>query len=85
MPVVKLNANLRTIAGKREIYLKGSSLIEVITGLVHKAPPLKDAIFEDGEIREHFIITINGHHSTDLAQSINEGDIIAIFPPISGG
>lgn len=85
MPLIKLNANLRSIAGKREEIIEGNTLIEVIKNLIDKHPSFGEAILEDGGVRQHFIITINGHHSTDLAQSVKEDDVIAIFPPISGG
>lgn len=85
MPLIKLNANLRYIAETKEVTVKGKILSEVINNLIRKFPGLKEVILEDGQIREHFIITINGHHSTEFDQSVNENDSIAIFPPISGG
>lgn len=85
MPQIKLNANLRNIAGVKEATVQGKTLIEGISDLIRKFPNLEEVIFEDGQIREHFILTINGHHSTELNQSVNDDDIIAIFPPISGG
>lgn len=85
MPLIKLNANLRIAAKTKEATVQGKTLIEAVNDLVRAYPDLKDVIFEDGHIREHFILTINGHHSTELNQPVDEEDIIAIFPPISGG
>ena len=85
MPQIKLNANLRNIAGVKEATIQGKTLTEAINNLIRKFPDLEEVIFEEGQIREHFILTINGHHSTELNQSVKEEDTIAIFPPISGG
>ena len=96
MPVVKLFANLRNIAGTKELSItppagmlysasQEASLGAVITALIEKVPALDDVILENGQVRPHFVITINGHHETDLDTTITEQDIIAIFPPIAGG
>ncbi len=42
-------------------------------------------ILENGQIRPHFVITINGHNATELDALVTEQDLIAIFPPIAGG
>jgi len=85
MPLVKLNANLRNIAGVKEALVNGQLLSEVITNITGRFPELADAILEEGQIRKHYLITINGHHATEINQSVNDEDVIAIFPPISGG
>ena len=85
MPQVKLFANLRTVASTKELPVTGASLGAVITALIEKIPALDDVILENGQVRPHFVITINGHHETDLDAIITEHDIIAIFPPIAGG
>ena len=85
MPVVKLFANLRNIAGTKELSLTGASLGAVVTALIEKVPALDGVILENGQVRPHFVITINGHHKTNLDVTITEQDIIAIFPPIAGG
>jgi molybdopterin converting factor small subunit len=46
---------------------------------------LNGIIFENREIRPDFVITINGYNATSLGVSVEEQDIIAIFPPIAGG
>ena len=96
MPVVKLFANLRSIAGTKELTImppsgmlrsasRGASLEEVLTELVKQVPSLDGVILENGQVRPHFVITINGHHETGLDVTITKQDIIAIFPPIAGG
>jgi molybdopterin synthase sulfur carrier subunit len=85
MAVVKLFANLRNIAGMKELSITGASLDEVLTELVKRVPGLEGVILENGQVRPHFVITINGHHETGLDVTITKQDIIAIFPPIAGG
>ncbi len=85
MPAIKLYANLRDIAGTKELSVTGSNLGETLDELVRQYPALEGMILEDGQIRPHFVITINGHNATDLEAPVTEDDTIAIFPPIAGG
>ena len=85
MPLVKLYANLRNIAGKKELYITGASLGQALSDLIRQSPALDGVILENGQIRAHFVITINGLNATDLDASVTEEDMIAIFPPIAGG
>ena len=64
---------------------RGASLGEVLNELVKEVPALDGVILEDGQIRPHFVITINGHNATELDVTVTEQDLIAIFPPIAGG
>ena len=83
MIMVKLFANLRKIAGTKEVLVDlkegmgsetGTNLGEVISALI-----------ENGKIRPHVIITINGHPTQAMDAGVTEQDQIAIFPPIAGG
>jgi len=85
MPLVKLYANLRNIAGTKELSITGASLGQVLSELVRQSPTLDGLILENGQIRPHFVITINGLNATDLDASVTQEDMIAIFPPIAGG
>jgi len=85
MPTIKLFANLRTIAGTKELSITGASLGRVLNELEKVVPALDGVILEDGQIRPHFIITINGHNAEELDVTVTEQDLIAIFPPIAGG
>lgn len=85
MTLIKLYANLRTLAGTKEVSITGASLREALTALVQKIPVLDGVILEEGQVRPHFVITINGQHAINLDMTVKEKDIIAIFPPISGG
>ena len=96
MAVVKLYANLREIAGTKELSItpasgmlqpasRGASLGQALTELVRQVPAMDGVILKNGQIRPHFVITINGHNATDLDVPVTEQDLIAIFPPIAGG
>lgn len=96
MPVVKLYANLRELAGTKELSItptsgmlqsasRGASLGQALTELVRQVPAMDGVILKNGQIRPHFVITINGHNATDLDVPVTEQDLIAIFPPIAGG
>ena len=85
MPVVKLYANLRKLAGTKELSIAGATVRGVLSELIRQSPALDGVILENGQARPHFVITINGHNATDLDMSLTEQDTIAIFPPIAGG
>jgi len=85
MPTVKLYANLRKLAGTRELSITGPTLGAVVNVLVRQNPALDGVVLENGQIRPHVVITVNGHNAVDLDASVTEQDVIAIFPPIAGG
>ena len=85
MPTIKLYANLRKIAGTKELLTTGNSLGTVISEMIRRCPALDGVIVENEQIRPYFIITINGHNATSLDIPLLDQDIIAIFPPIAGG
>jgi MoaD family protein len=85
MPIVKLYANLRKLAGTKELIVTESTIGAVLNELVKQSPPLGDVILENGNLRPHIVITLNGHNAVDLNVEVNEQDIVAIFPPIAGG
>ena len=85
MSTIKLFANLRKIAGQKELNITGSTLNTVLRRLVQQRSKLDDVILENGQIRPNIIITLNGKNVTDPNTSVKEEDTIAIFPPIAGG
>jgi molybdopterin synthase sulfur carrier subunit len=85
MPIIKLFANLRNVAGVKEVSIMGTSIGAVVSGLTKWNPALAGHLLENGQIRPHVIITVNGHPTTDMDAMVKEQDQIAIFPPITGG
>jgi molybdopterin converting factor small subunit len=96
LPTIKLFANLRNVAETKELKVsfpsgvlrsasRGTSLRGVLNNLESEIPAQDGVILEDGQIRSHFVITINGHNTMDLNVTVTDDDVIAIFPPIAGG
>ena len=85
MPVVKLYANLRKLAGIKEMSITGSTVRALLSELVDLHSSLRGVILQNEELRQHIVITINGHNAVDLDAPVLEQDIVAIFPPIAGG
>ena len=85
MPTIKLYANLRNLAGTKELSITGATVGAVLNELVKRYPPVGDVILENGGLRQHIVVTLNGHNVTDLNLSVTEQDTVAIFPPIAGG
>ena len=85
MPIIKLFANLRKVAGTKEVSVTEASVGGVVSELVKRYPALAEHLLQDGQIRPHVIITINGNPITDVNIAVTEQDQIAIFPPIAGG
>ena len=85
MPVVKLYANLRKLAGTKELSITGGTVRAVVNELVRQSPPVGDVVVENGALRPHIILTLNGHNIIDLEEPVTEQHVIAIFPPIACG
>jgi MoaD family protein len=85
MPIVKLYANLRKLAGTKELFITGETVSAAVDELVKQNPPLEGVILEGRELRPHIVIMLNGHHVIDLNVSVSAQDVIAIFPPMAGG
>jgi MoaD family protein len=88
MPIVNLYANLRTIAGKKEMSLPGLSIQEVLERLVQEHPGVQGFLLDGEKIRPRLIITLNGrilNPQTCLQTAVSEQDQIGVFPPVAGG
>ena len=85
MPSVKLYANLRKLAGTKEVSIAGDSVGTVLDRLVEANPGLEAILVEKQGLRPHVLVTLNGHNVSELNTQVTEQDVIAIFPPIAGG
>ena len=85
MPTVKLFANLRKLAGTKEVSITGPTLGLVMNELLKQHPNLEGVLLENGNLRPHVLVTLNGHTTNDLSLPVVQQDVIAIFPPIAGG
>ncbi len=85
---IKLFANLREHVGKAKIEADGSDLREVIGILTGKYNGLGELIIKKGKIHPFIHVMVNGISVKDkdgLDTTLNEGDEITLFPPVSGG
>jgi len=85
MPTVKLYANLRKLAGTKEVSIAGDSVGTVLDRLVEANPGLEAILVEKQGLRPHVLVTLNGHNVSELNTQVTEQDVIAVFPPIAGG
>lgn len=84
MPKVTLFANLRKIAGMKEVWVNGENVREVMTALCDRFPDI-EMTKPNMDILWRFIVTVNGHPTWNLDSLVSEHDEIAIFPPLGGG
>jgi MoaD family protein len=85
MPVVKLYANLRKLAGTKEVFIPGATVRAVLNELVKQIPALDGILLQNEGLRPHVVVTLNGHNKIDINMQVQEQDVIAVFPPIAGG
>jgi molybdopterin synthase sulfur carrier subunit len=87
----KLFADLAEVAGRKEIEVEtepDDTVGEALSALVAQHPELEDRIYEAGELRDHINVLRNGtnvHTENGLDTELEDGDELALFPPVSGG
>jgi len=89
----KLFANLAETAGEREVEVDaapGDTFRDALDALFEVHPELEDEIVdEEGEIYDHIRVLRNGEnpfvHQNGFDTTLDEGDELALFPPVSGG
>jgi molybdopterin synthase sulfur carrier subunit len=90
---VRVFGTLRSAVGDRkevEVYLDGrSTLLKVLDRLITAYPSLQEKVFGDGEELQGGVnIFVNGRSVRFLAglnTVLEEGDELALFPPLGGG
>ncbi|WP_135828906.1 ubiquitin-like small modifier protein 1 [Halorussus halobius] len=88
----KLFADLAEIAGGKAVAVDaepGDTVGAALAELVDDHPGLADRIYDaDGDLREHINVLRNGANvraAEGLDTELDEGDELALFPPVSGG
>lgn len=89
----KLFADLAEVAGDREVSVEvepGATVGDALDALFETRPDLADRVLdEDGDVRDSVNLLRNGRNvqtaESGLATELEEGDELALFPPVSGG
>ncbi|MFC6733533.1 MULTISPECIES: ubiquitin-like small modifier protein 1 [unclassified Haladaptatus] len=89
----KLFANLAEAAGEKEPPVDaqpGDTLGDALSALVSQYPALRDELLdEEGNLYDHIRVLRNGRSpfvkNDGLDTVLEEGDELALFPPVSGG
>jgi len=84
MVKVKLFANFREAVGSREIEIEAKTIKELLFSLTERYPKLEEYFSED-RLKDYVHIMVNGKIIEDLATKLKQDDVVAIFPPVSGG
>jgi molybdopterin synthase sulfur carrier subunit len=87
---VKLFANFREVTKNKEVEVnvKGNTVKDVVSALIHDYPKLEPLMFTGEEIKPYVNVLLNGKSVRDhggFTSKVKEGDDIAVFPPVSGG
>lgn len=92
MPVeVKFFANFREIVGQKKITISGGSIQDVLVEIKEEYSDLNSEIFsnaENLELKNFVNIMVNGRRIDMLEGTetkLEDGDTVAIFPPVAGG
>ncbi|ELZ42536.1 MoaD family protein [Halorubrum saccharovorum DSM 1137] len=87
----KLFADLAEIAGGREIDVAaepGDTVDDALEALLETHPDLRDRVLDDGEVADHINVLRNGRNvrrEGGMDATLEAGDELALFPPVSGG
>ena len=88
----KLFADLAEIAGDGVVTVDaapGDTVGDALDALLDARPALRDRVIEDGTVADHINVLRNGrsvrHDEEGLAATLEAGDELALFPPVSGG
>ncbi len=87
---IKFFANFRELAGQKQVLMSAEDVGSLLDKLTSDFQKLKDELYEPGskKLRDTVNILVNGRR-INLLQGMNtplkDGDVVAIFPPVSGG
>ena len=77
------------LAGNKEIDLalkKPIPVKELLATLADRIPSFKSYVRQEGdEVQSFFVILVRGDEVLKLEDLVQEGDVVKVLPPISGG
>ncbi len=81
---------LRQRLGISKLGLEGATAREIVDGLcAYKKPDVEKLILDtEGHVRQHFVLTLNSEILDNKKIGripVKDGDILHVFPPVSGG
>jgi molybdopterin synthase sulfur carrier subunit len=85
---VRLFHELRNQFGQSEIQLEAATLKDVVQLLISKKDAVKDLLFDsDGRLRAYTLFYVNNSvlNPPNLAERLNDGDLVLLVPPATGG
>lgn len=90
MPKVRFPALMKFyVDNQSEFLARGSTVAELLEDILTRYPGLKTHLFdENGELRRHFNIFVNGVHIRDLEglnTSLREDDQVILMASAAGG
>ena len=88
--LVKLYTTLKDRLNLPKMWLEGSNVGEILEALKKaKQPDVEQVLLdEEGIVKNHFVLTLNSQildHKKVGDAEVRDGDVLHIFPPISGG
>ena len=87
----KLFADLAEIAGGSTVEVEaasGDTVGDALDALLDAHPDLRERVLDEGEVADHINVLRNGRtvrNDDGLATTLEPGDELALFPPVSGG
>ncbi len=90
MPKIKVRffANFREFTKTNELEMEGNTIRDILEIICNKFQGMGKILFKDGNLQPYVNIFLNGENipgSDGLDKTLQPGDEIAIFPPVSGG
>ncbi len=92
MPVeVKFFANFREIVGQKKVTMSANSVQDLLLKIKDEYSELNQEIFSDlesAELKDFVNVMVNGRRIDMLEGTeteLEDGDTVAIFPPVAGG